>query len=204
MIFKRNILLVSLSLLLSACNSKSLFFGDYYKAGLDNNMCFYQEDSFFHPSKNGTCFFESDTLIGMRSNKESFLVMFSTLASSTGYTAVYDVDRNNVNELSNIFINFVRWSELPPKERARKALLFNNSSASNNEVATRWNLEYKYLTSAPNTMNHNKYKNTPLLKVNNKGASYLGVPQEETWLLTPRQAIKFVSVIKRTSMLLKQ
>ena len=41
MIFKRNILLVSLSLLLSACNSKSLFFGDYYKADLDNNMCFY-------------------------------------------------------------------------------------------------------------------------------------------------------------------
>ncbi|EKJ4060149.1 hypothetical protein PG126_004635 [Salmonella enterica] len=203
MIFKRNILLVLLSLSLSACSSKSLFYGDYYNAGLDDNMCFYKEDSFFHPSENGTCFFESDTVIGMRSNKESFLVMFSTLASSTGYTAVYDVDRNNVDDLSNIFIDFVKWSKLNPKEREREAILFNNSAVSSNKVATRWNIEYSYLNSAPKTMNYNRYKNTPLLKVNNKGASYLGIPLEETWLLTPEQAIKFVLVIKRTSLLLK-
>lgn len=201
--FKRNILLALLSVLLSACSSKDLFFGDYYNAGLDHNMCFYKEDSLFHPSKNGTCFFQSNTLIGMRSNKESFLVLFGTLASSTGYTAVYDVDRNNVDKLLNIFIDFVKWSKLPPKEREREAILFNNSAASSNKVATGWNIEYIYLNSAPKTMNYDKYKNTPLLKINNKGVSYLGVPLEETWLLTPEQAIKFVLVIKKTSTLLK-
>ncbi|CDZ86744.1 hypothetical protein BN1086_04997 [Citrobacter koseri] len=201
--FKRNILLVLLSLLLSACSSKSLFLGDYYNAGLDDNMCFYKEDSFFHPSRNGTCIFESDTVIGMRSNKESFLVLFGTIASSTGYTAVYDIDRNNVDELSDIFMNFVKWSQLNNKEREREAALFNNSSASGNKAATKWDIEYSYLNTAPKTMNYNKYKNTPLLKINNKGHSYLGIPLEETWLLTPEQAIKFVLVIKRTSMFLK-
>ncbi len=203
MMFTRNIFFFLLSLLLSACSSKYLFFGDYYKAGLDNNVCFYQEDGFFHPSRNGTCIFSSEILIGMRSNKESFLVMFPTLASSTGYTAVYDVDRNNADELSNIFIRFVEWSKLPPKERARESLLFNNNSSSNNKIAARINPEYKYLNTSPKTMDNDKYKNTPLLKINNKGSSYLGMPVEETWLLTPQQAIKFASLIKRTSMILK-
>lgn len=202
MILRRMLLLVLLSGLLSACSSKSLFFGDYYKAGLDNNMCFYKEDSLFHPAQNGTCFFESDVLIGMRSNKESFLIMFGTLASSTGYTAIYDVDKNNVDELSNIFIDFVKWSKLNERDRISEAAEFNDSKSSNNKVATGHDIKYLYLNNAPNTMNLSKYKNTPLLKINNKGASYLGVPLEETWLFTPEQAIKFVLVIKRTSTLL--
>ncbi|EHV2051909.1 hypothetical protein KZ126_004990 [Salmonella enterica] len=199
----KTILAVAFTIILSACSSRSIFIGDYYNAGLDDNMCYYNLNNNVYTSRNGTCSFLSKTLFGMRSNKEEFIVLFSSLGSSTGYTSVYHVNKNNVNELSKIFTDFISWSSLDESERLKEANTFNNSGKSKNQIGSNSDrIEYSYINKAPETILYENYRNKPVLMIH-KYQTYFGYPNDQVWLITPEGSEKFVSFLQKTSQSLK-
>lgn len=194
-----------LSIAITGCTSKDFFFGDYYNAGLDKNNCYYNKDNVLFASRNGKCSFYADTLVGMRSNKESYIVLFSSLGTGTGtgYSALYDIDKQNVDELASIFIEFYKWSKLPEDERLAKASRLNNELRTKTNLATLGvPVEYTYINKIQPEMNFKEYNDTPLLMLNYHDSTY-GVPDNRYWLFTSEGALKFAVMIKRTSQLLK-
>lgn len=193
-ILNRMLLLVLLSSLLSGCSAIGPLYGDIYTKS-DDNVCFYIE-------ADGTCLFLSSTYVQMRNDKNSFRVLFtSTFYSQFSYP--YNVDKNNADELLNVFVTFFKWSQLNENDRIVEASKFNGSNLSKNNVATVYDsAEYSYLNKAPSTINYDDYMNTPLLKIYLK-SSFLGIESNRTWLFTPKNALKFALMLKVESSFLK-
>lgn len=191
---KKITLTLFISLGLAGCNTNYTFYGDYYNTDLKNVGCFYNEDNNIFTSRNGTCSFTADIIMGARSNNKSFLVLISSLTSSNGYSWLYDIDRNNVKELTKFLTTFIEWEKLPESKRIQQANLFNTSELSTNTIATLGKeTTYKFINRSSDRAGYG-YENKPVLMIY-RPTTYLGIPNSSAWLMTSEDVKKIISFI---------
>lgn len=184
-------------LLLTGCNTNNLFSGDYYTTELKDNVCYYNYDNVVFKSRNGTCSFLASTWIGVRSHKESYLVLFEGTGNPSW---VYDINKQNVFELSAYLQKFIDWSKLNEQERVKQAEIFNGSSESKSGIAAlgeTYSYTYVNKSSEPHFTD---YKDKPVLMIYNPVKNF-GVNDSQVWLMTPKEAERFIVFINRTAQL---
>ncbi|EQC1409783.1 hypothetical protein ACY2L5_001036 [Providencia rettgeri] len=193
------ILLISLSVV--GCNTNSTFSGDYYKTDLNRVGCFYNYDNKVFTSRNGTCSFTVDMVMGVRSNNKSFLLLISSLTSSNGYSWLYDIDKNNVKELTNFLNNFVAWEKLPESERIKQAEKFNSSSLATNKIAALdKETTYTFINKSSDKAGYG-YENKPVLMIY-RPTTYLGISNSSAWLMTSEDVQRILTFINRQVIIL--
>lgn len=190
--YLRIAVLFLLAILLTGCTLAK----DYYTA-LDDNSCYYNQDNLVYKSRNGTCVFLADTIYATTYGNKSYILLFSSLSSSSGYMNVFEVTRQNTPEIINLFKSFIAWSQLDERQMEIEEANFNNSDKSKRQVATSGRIEnqYQYISKPPKTLGYEKYENSPLMMIQ-KNLTLFGFPTPDYWLVTPEDARKLISLIQ--------